>query len=382
VDSKYQIYSKKAVSVPFSFDFGRWYDADVETARKPTPGSSRANLQKITDQILLNRYVPASVLVNAKLEIIQFIGPTGQYLDPSPPNAGWNLLKLVKGGLEDELSLAFERIKRTGTIRKEGIPIKLEGSNTTVDFEILPVKASGKDRYYLVVFEEGRPVDKATASKHAPSGVGKKATKALELQLENAHLKQELDATRGYLQSTIEEQRTTNEDLRSANEEIQSSNEELRSVNEELETTTEELQSTNEELTVLNDELHSGNQELSRVNTDLNNLLTNVNISILMLGQDMQIRRFTPMTEKVMNLIPADVGRPITDIKSNLHIPDLGQSIARVMGSLQTHEMEVEHDSGRWYSMRIRPCRTLDNKIDGVVIVLTELDPRLRPKQS
>src|SRR5262249_38417951 len=181
--------------------------------------------------------------------------------------------------------------------------------------------------------------------------------------------------------SIIEEQRTTNEELRSANEEIQSSNEELQSINEELETAKEELQSTNEELTTVNEELQNRNDELSRVNNDLNNLLGSVNIPIVMLGNDLRIRRFTPVSEKVMNLIPTDVGRPITDIKTNLRISDLKQAVTSVIDSLEIQENQVEDNNGRWYSMRIRPYRTMDNKIDGVVIVLIELDPRLRPKQ-
>ena len=183
------------------------------------------------------------------------------------------------------------------------------------------------------------------------------------------------------LESIIEEQRTTNEELRSANEEIQSSNEELQSINEELETAKEELQSTNEELTTVNEELQNRNDELSRVNNDLNNLLSSVSIPIVMLGNDLRIRRFTPISEKVMNLIPTDVGRPITDIKSNLRMPEFRQTIARVIDSLEIQETEVEDNNGKWYSMRIRPYRTLDNKIDGVVIILIDLDSRIRPKQ-
>src|SRR5689334_21955233 len=202
------------------------------------------------------------------------------------------------------------------------------------------------------------------------------------IEVENSHLKEELEATRKYLQSIIEEQRTTNEELRSANEEIQSSNEELQSINEELETAKEELQSTNEELTTVNEELQNRNDELSRANNDLNNLLSSVNIPIVMLGDDLRIRRFTPVTEKVMNLIPTDIGRPITDIKTNLRIPDLRQLVSRVIHSLEILENEVEDSNGRWYSVRIRPYRTLDNRIDGVVIVLIDLDARLQPKQS
>jgi two-component system, chemotaxis family, CheB/CheR fusion protein len=334
--------------------------------------------------VLLNRFVPASVVVNDKLEIVQFIGQTGRFLDPTPGDASLNLLKMVKGGLQLELRLAFQKARRSGTLRKEGMLIEMEGGLETANFEILLLKnVPGKERYHLVVFEEGSPLHRP-----APDGqIGKntekipRKVKSSSLEVENVHLKEDLDATREYLQSIIEEQRTTNEELRSANEEIQSSNEELQSINEELETAKEELQSTNEELTTVNEELQNRNDELSRLNNDLNNLLSSVNIPIVMLGDDLRIRRFTPVAEKLMNLIPTDIGRPITDIKTNLRVTDLRQTVAKVMESLETQENEVEDSNGRLYSMRIRPYRTVDNRIDGVVIVLLDLDPRIRPKQ-
>src|SRR5437763_1589415 len=175
-----------------------------------------------------------------------------------------------------------------------------------------------------------------------------KKKQSSSLDVDTKRLREELEATREYLQSIIEEQRTTNEELRSANEEIQSSNEELQSINEELETAKEELQSTNEELTTVNEELQNRNDELSKVNSDLSNLLSSVNIPIVMLGNDLRIRRFTPMAEKVMNLIPGDIGRPITDIKANVKTPDLKQAVQRVIDSLEIQEFRVEDHDGRW----------------------------------
>jgi two-component system, chemotaxis family, CheB/CheR fusion protein len=385
LDKKYKIYAKKTVDGPVNFEFVPRYDLEADHPRSQQEVSQRPDLHKTADQILLNRFVPASVVVNDKLEIVQFIGQTGRFLDPVPGDATLNLLKLVKAGLQLELRLAFQRARRTGNTRKEGVLIELDGALKTANFEILPVKSAGaKECYYLVVFEEGRVVHAPGPSKPVEKIGDKKRgkVKASEVEIENSHLKEELDATREYLQSIIEEQRTTNEELRSANEEIQSSNEELQSINEELETAKEELQSTNEELTTVNEELQNRNDELSRVNNDLNNLLSSVSIPIVMLGNDLRIRRFTPVAEKVMNLIPTDIGRPITDIKTNLRIQDLRQSVTRVIDSLEIQENEVEDNTGRWYSMRIRPYRTLDNKIDGVVIVLIDLDPRLRPKQA
>src|SRR5262249_35045476 len=178
-------------------------------------------------------------------------------------------------------------------------------------------------------------------------------------------LQQELSALREYLQSVIEEQESTNEELKSANEEILSSNEELQSTNEELQTAKEEAQSTNEELATVNEELNHRNAELARVNNDLVNLLSGVNIPIVMVSRDLRIRRFTPLAEKVFNLIPTDVGRPLSDIKPNLNTADLGEMVGQVIDSLTPHESEIRDRDGRWYSLRIRPYVTLDNKIDG-----------------
>ena len=385
IDKKYKIYNKKPNASTVAFNFVPQFDMDEEPRSQNEAAPQRVDLQRVADQILLNRYAPASVMVNGKLDIVQFIGQTGRFLDPAPGDASLNLLKMVKSGLQLELRLGFEKVKQTGTFRKEGLLIEHNGGLKNVDFEIIRVKNTpGKELYHLVVFEEvsrthGSPPE-TTGMEKPVKKAGK--TKLTKTELESARLKEELEATRDYLQSIIEEQRTTNEELRSANEENQSSNEELQSINEELETAKEELQSTNEELQTVNEELQNRNDELSQLNNDLNNLLSSVNIPIIMLGNDLRIRRFTPMAEKIMNLIATDVGRPITDIKPNLKIQDLRQSIARVIDTLEIHENDVEDNGGRWYSMRIRPYRTLDNKIDGVVLVFLDIESRLRPAKQ
>ena len=235
----------------------------AEPEMKPEPPVERLDLQKIADDILLNRYAPASVVVNEKLDIVHFIGQTGRFLEPAPGDASLNLLKMVKPGLHSELRLAFQKVKRQGTARKEGILVEQDGGLKTITFEIIPMKnVTGRDRYFMVVFEDAvrTPVsllkqDTNRKPEKARTDGKPGKIKLSQIEAENLHLKEELDATREYLQSIIEEQRTTNEELRSANEEIQSSNEELQSINEELETAKEELQSTNEELTTVNEEL-------------------------------------------------------------------------------------------------------------------------------
>ena len=378
LDKRNRIYTKKTMQSPVPLDFVARFHADQEI-RVNAEAPKTLDLQKIGEQMLLYRYSPPSVIVNDRLEIVQFFGQTGPFLDPLPGDATLNLLRMVKTGLHLELRTAFQKAKRDGAVRKDGVLVQEDSGLKTVNFEISPIKnIPGGERYYLVVFEEANRsiIEEPKKSKTQAPALKTGKREMSQLELENKRLKEELDASREYLQSIIEEQRTTNEELRSANEEIQSSNEELQSINEELETAKEELQSTNEELTTVNEELQNRNEELSKVNSDLSNLLSSVNIPIIMLGNDFRIRRFTPMAEKVMNLIPSDVGRPITDVKPNVKTPDLRKAIQRTIDSLEIQEFRVEDHEGRWYSMRIRPYRTLDNKIDGVVIVLLDIDTR------
>jgi two-component system CheB/CheR fusion protein len=185
-------------------------------------------------------------------------------------------------------------------------------------------------------------------------------------------------STKANLQSIIQEQEAVNEELKSANEEALSSNEELQSTNEELETAKEELQSTNEELVTVNEQLQNRNSELGQLNDDLTNLLSSVNIPIVMLTGDWRIRRFTPQAEKLLNLLPGDLGRPIGHLRPNIDVPDLASLVAEVVDTVSVREREVQDSGGRWYSMRIRPYRTMDNKIDGAVILFIDIDAARR----
>jgi two-component system CheB/CheR fusion protein len=226
-------------------------------------------------------------------------------------------------------------------------------------------------RFFLVQFLEVSPAGPPPA----PPAPAPTDHQVIQLQ-------QELTALREYLQSVIEEQESTNEELKSANEEILSANEELQSTNEELQTAKEEAQSANEELSTVNEELRHRNAELGRVNNDLVNLLHGVGIPIVMVSRDLRVRRFTPPAEKVFNLIPTDIGRPISDIKSKLDVEDLAGMTAAVIDSLTPYEGTVQDKAGNWYSLRIRPYVTLDKNIDGASIVLLDIDSVRRQLQQ
>jgi two-component system, chemotaxis family, CheB/CheR fusion protein len=391
VEPRHKFYAKKlagaAVHVP---PLAKRWQPSPDAATKPSPVAETANLdaQKEADRLLLARYAPPGVVVTAELDIVQFRGDTSAYLMPAPGRASLGLLKMVREGLLVGVRGAVSQAKRNGLpVRESGLRVRSNGGWRDVDVVVIPLMGpQARDGTMMVLFEESahavetraREMDsQARAEAERRAGAGDSESAAREI----ARLKQELGATRDYLQSVIEQQEAANEELQSANEEVQSSNEELQSINEELETSKEEIQSSNEELATVNDELQNRNLELSESNDDFQNLLASVQMPIIMLGADLRIRRFTPAAEKLLNLIPADVGRPIGDIKLRLTVTDLEAAVVEVIETVTAHEREVQDQGGRWYSLRIRPYRTLENKIEGAVILLVDIDTQKRAAQ-
>src|SRR5438132_9039888 len=197
-----------------------------------------------------------------------------------------------------------------------------------------------------------------------------------------AELERALAENRDYTQALQEQHEAAREELQASNEEITSANEELQSINEELETSKEELESANEELTTVNDEMANRNAELNRANADLNNFHTSINMAILLLTRDLAIRRFTPLAGKLFNLLSSDVGRPLSNVRHNLDLPGLEQLLRKVIDTITERELEAQDNEGRWYSLRVRPYLTLDNKIDGVVLVLADIDTLKRSERE
>ena len=259
-------------------------------------------------------------------------------------------------------------MKQNARIRHEGARVKQNEGYLDVTIEVVPFQVSpSRERFYLVLLDFPRQI------LHEKERKAQERRRLKRPEVELNHLRDELATTRESLQAIIEEQEATNEELRSANEEIMSSNEELQSTNEELETAKEELQSTNEELTTLNEELETRNVEMTHVNNDLENVMVSVNIPMLILGRDLRIRRFTAGAEKVFNLIPGDIGRPVTDIALKVDVPNLVNVVGEVISSLSTKEIEVQGKNNRYWSVRVRPYKTTDNKIDGVVIAMMDI---------
>ncbi len=373
VDKKNRIYKGKITTSRMNFNFIKSRQMNELVNREPRiEKTEETNLELLADQVILSRYAPAGVIINSDLEILQFRGQTSPYLEPSPGKASLNLLKMARLELRLDLRSAIYNA------RDQDLPIVKDGIEMSkgllVKLDVIPLRAND-DQFFLVLFES-RPsqILLAPAAVSPPPKSRKERSIKTDTDIEVVRLTHELEKTKEYLRSIIDAQEANNQDLKVAGEEILSSNEELQSTNEELETAKEEIQATNEELGTINDELRSRNIQLHQVNNDMQNLLSSVNIPILMLSGDLRIRRFTPLAEQAFNLIPSDVGRPFSDIQINLDVQHIRDLVTSVIDTLIPYEQDVQDHLGNWFSLRIRPYRTTDNHIDGVVISLIDID--------
>jgi len=325
-----------------------------------------ADLSQRLDRLLANRYAPPGVVVNERMDLLHVRGETGAYLRPAPGAPQNNVMAMARGGLAMVLRSTVAKAKAAGApTRASGVSFDHDGASVICDVLVIPLgdPADASRSTYLILFEEpSRSRQPSTTSDSRAKGSRK------------PKLEQELAATKEYLQTVIEEHGRTNDDLGSANEELVSGNEELQSMNEELETAKEELQSINEELTTVNDELQARNQEVTQVNSDLVNLLTTVDIPILILDANRRIRRFTPKARQLLNVVATDIGRPFGDLRPNIDVPDLDAQITEVIDTMVIRESEVQGNDGHWYRLQIRPYKTTDNRIDGAIVSLFDID--------
>jgi two-component system CheB/CheR fusion protein len=380
VDGPSKIYAKQLTANPPRLPFGTSF-FPLTRADNPQPMNANfANsfdLQRETDQLILKRYNAVGAVVNEQMEILQLRGDTNRFLRLTSGTPSLNLFAMAVPGLSVDLRTAiYQAQTQNVTVRKERLRVQ-EGEEThLVNFEVIPFQpASVETRYFLVLFEETLPAAIDLGIDNFDSLEPRDFEREIvRLRQELATAKQEKNMAQAHLQAVIDNQENLTQDLRIANEEIISSNEELQSINEELETAKEEIQATNEELITTVEELRTRNLDLQQVNNDVTNLLASINIPILMLENDLRIRSFTPMAQRLFNLISTDVGRPFSDIRVNLEIPNLEEMILEVMETLNTKEQEVQTQSGYWYALRIRPYRTAENQIEGVVIVLIDID--------
>jgi two-component system CheB/CheR fusion protein len=325
------------------------------------------NIQTLADQMLLQNFAPAGVLVNESGDIIYISGHTGKYLEPAVGKANMNIFAMLREGLRNEFPVAFRKvIMKKEKVVLRNIKVGTNGGAQTLNITLQYIdKPEPLIGLVMIIFTDISEI----ANLKLKSDKEKKGT----ISLKQTELENELRYTREKMQDTFEEMQTSQEELKSTNEELQSTNEELQSTNEELTSSKEEMQSLNEELQTLNAELQSKVDEFSRVNNDMKNLLNSTDIATLFLDKELQIRRFTFQATKIFKLIKSDIGRPFTDLVSDLIYPELSSDAIEVLKTLIFVQKPIPTKDGRWFSIRIMPYRTLDDRIDGLVITFINI---------
>jgi two-component system CheB/CheR fusion protein len=316
----------------------------------------------------LEKTAPPSVLVDDMHRVVHLSDNAGRFLQPSGGPLSADVVELVRPELRVELRSALNRLfeRRRATLSLP-ILVRFNGTPHRVHLHVRSADESdaARPRSALVSFIEGEaiPDDLVTSDQE----VGNETVRRLT---------QELELTQTRLRTVSEESEAANEELRAANEELQSINEEYRSTCEELETSKEELQSINEELQTVNSELKLKLETLSRADSDLQNLLAVAEFGALFLDSNLRIKRFTDRVTELFGVTPADEGRPIADFAQRLEYESLAADACAVLGNLAPVQREIHSRDGRWYDVSVRPYRTVDDKIDGVVITFVDMTER------
>jgi two-component system CheB/CheR fusion protein len=359
--------SLRTEPIEFPSSFARPFPAGEQARPAPKPDLS---LQSLADHLVLERYSPPAVLVNDKGNILYVSGRTGKYLEPAAGKANWNILAMARDGLRYELTNAFHKtLEQRVSVVVRGLKVGTNGGKHYVDIAVERLEEPEPLRgLVMIVFTDAAPPLQTKASSRS-GRVGKTPLPSTRL----AELERKYQQARLELQATREEMQSSQEELRSTNEEMQSTNEELQSTNEELTTSKEEMQSLNEELQTVNAELQAKVDELSCSNNDMKNLLNSTDIATLFLDNNLNVRRFTTQATRIIKLIPGDVGRPITDLASDLLYPELAADAREVLQKLGFVEKSINTRDQRWFTVRIMPYRTLDDRIDGVVITFADI---------
>jgi two-component system CheB/CheR fusion protein len=323
------------------------------------------SLQPLAEQWILRHHAPPAVLVNEEGDILFVSGRTGRFLEPAAGKANWNVFAMAREELRYELGNTFQKARRKKKATCHRLALGTDGARAFVDITVQflaePAALSG---LAMVVFHDSP----------ALAGEEKKsAARTTEPTPRLRALQQELRQAREEALRTREEMQTSQEELKSMNEELQSMNEELQSTNEELTTSKEEMQSLNEELQTVNAELQANVDELTATSSDMRNLLNSTEIATIFLDSSLRVRRFTDQATRIINFIPGDVGRPVTDLTSDLLYPEMADDAREVLRTLVSIEKPVATRDGRWFAMRLMPYRTHDDRIDGVVITFIDL---------
>jgi PAS domain S-box-containing protein len=321
---------------------------------------------------LLSQYTPPSVIVDEGYEIVHLARGAGRFLQFAEGQPSHNLLKVVHPSLRLELRTAlFTAVQHKSNPKVQRMQVELDGAARLIDLIVQPIQEPEWARgYMLVIFNDVA----------ATSDIERSSTSDAEPMVRQ--LEEELQRTREQVQATIEQYETAVEDYRAANEELQAINEELRAATEELETSKEELQSVNEELSTVNQELKHKVEEMSQSNNDLQNLMASSEIGTIFVDRELRIKRYTPSAQALFNLIPPDINRPLAHITHQLDYDQLNADAAHVLATLTKVEHEAPSQQGHWYLARLLPYRTVDGKIDGVILTFVDITGRRQAEEA
>lgn len=345
--------------------------ASLEKERTPQEVRAMERLSYVDlHQRLLEQFAAPSVVVNEDYDIVHLSDSAGRYLQIAGGQPSNNLLKLVRPELRLDLRTAlYQAIQNRVQVQTPALAVRVDdGSTVKVQISIRPVmRDTDPSRgFILVVFEEGDGASDVNIISETPL-----SNEPIARQLE-----EELMHSKSQLRAAVEQYEIQQEELRASNEELQAMNEELLSAAEELETSKEELQSVNEELTTVNQELKIKIEELSQANNDFANLMNSTDIGTIFLDRSLRVKLFTPRARDAFNLIPSDIGRPLLDITNKLVDINLAEEIENVIRTLHKVQREVATIEGKFYTMRILPYRTTEDRIDGVAITLLDVSER------
>ncbi|MEO7478748.1 MAG: chemotaxis protein CheB [Lysobacteraceae bacterium] len=319
------------------------------------------SLQSAADHVLLQVHAPPAVVVNSAGDIVYISGHTGNYLEPAAGKANWNFHAMVRDSLRAPVAEALSQAAALDKpVHLRGLQVPVQGGTQAVEITVQALHEPAALRgMVMIVF---RNVAAPPKRGRRQAAVAMEATHAAEMQ-----------SCRDKIQALREDTRASKEELQSANEELQSTNEELQSTNEELTTSKEEMQSMNEELQTVNAEMQSKLDDLALAQSDLKNLLNSIEIAILFLDQNLNVRRYTDRAAKIINLRESDVGRPLSDLTTSLQYPTLNDDAAETLRTLVYSEKQIQTSDQRWFSVRIMPYRRLDNVIDGAVVTFVDI---------
>jgi two-component system, chemotaxis family, CheB/CheR fusion protein len=329
-----------------------------------TPSASTDSLQKAADDVLLQVFAPAAVVLNGEGDIVYISGRTGKYLEPAAGKANWNIHAMARDGLRAPLALALKKAAaQREPVQLQGLKVQTAAGLQDVDLTVQSFHDPAPLRgMAMVVFRDVMPAA-------MPGPRSRRRPKREAHAADQAQLQQYLDE----IAALREEARASKEELQSSNEELQSTNEELQSANEELTTSKEEMQSMNEELQTINAELQAKLDDLALAQSDMKNVLNSIEIAILFLDNNLNVRRFTDRAAKLISLREVDIGRPLSELASSLQYPELHEDAEETLRTLAPSERRIETSTGRRFKVRIMPYRRQDNRIDGVVITLLDV---------